>query len=355
MKKLHILSVLLLLFTMSCNRNLKTPATNLAEVKQIGTPSQVSILFKSNRNNEVSWYLMAVDGSQVRKISFEKLAGKQTSEIIWVPELESFIMEISGYQIQPDYYVVDWDGNIKTRLTNDLYGESDAKYNKFTDKIAYTCFYNDLDICLVSLDGSKFIDLTAAPSRDSSPLWIARGSKIVFVSNRSGVPGIWSFNTDGSDLKSLSTNLVPEDNPAVSPDEKRIAFRSMRDLQSEVYIMNSDGTEQRNLTNNPAEDSEPKWAPNNELLAFRSNRDNGNDIYVMNVDGSNVTNVTNTHDIYEDNFLWSPDGERIIYSSKEGGNSDIFSVKKDGSDKVNLTRNPADDVDPILITLKSNP
>ena len=46
------------------------------------------------------------------------------------------------------------------------------------------------DILLLALDGSSEITAVSGPGDDSRPLWTADGSRLVFMSNRSGNPSL---------------------------------------------------------------------------------------------------------------------------------------------------------------------
>jgi hypothetical protein len=67
--------------------------------------------------------------------------------------------------------------------------------------------------------------------------------KIAFVSDRDGNSEIYSCNTDGSNVQRLTNDPWEDEQPAWSPDGTKIAFISNRTGgDHELYIMNSDGT-----------------------------------------------------------------------------------------------------------------
>ena len=88
-----------------------------------------------------------------------------------------------------------------------------------------------------------------------------RKTKIAFHSNRDGNQEIYVMNPDGSRQINLTNNPAKDSNPSWSPDGKMIAFQSDRDGNQEIYIMNADGGESKRLTDNPAQDDCPAWSP----------------------------------------------------------------------------------------------
>lgn len=307
------------------------------------------IMFYSDRGGENAWYTLDLEGDRISKLAFPNLTSYRVEGIKWIPGIGLFAMELLDNYNQSDYYLVDIEGNIRQRLTNDLYGESDISYSKESDQFVYVCVDLDLDICTIERDGTNKINLTLIPSREGMPHWSRSGEWILFVSNRSGVPGIFKVNKNSAETIQLSSVLFPESNPIWSNDDSSILFTSQRDGNSEIYTMSEFGDNLKNLTNHPASDFDPLWSPDESLIAFQSTRNDGNDIYIMNSDGSNVINITNTPGLKEMSYVWSLDGKSIIFASREENGYELFSIKTDSSGLHNLTNNSANDVDPQWI------
>jgi Tol biopolymer transport system component len=90
-----------------------------------------------------------------------------------------------------------------------------------------------------------------------------------------------------------------------SPDGTKIAFVSDRSGVEDVFVINVDGTGLVNLTNNPTYDGSPTWSPDGEWIAFMSDRDGNGEIYIMRADGSGLQNITNSPE-WEFSPYWSP-------------------------------------------------
>jgi TolB protein len=70
------------------------------------------------------------------------------------------------------------------------------------------------------------------------------------------------MNSDGSDVRQLTSNDQRDGCPQWSPDGQRFVFYSERDGDPEIYTMNADGTEQRRLTHSPGRDQVADWVEN---------------------------------------------------------------------------------------------
>jgi TolB protein len=214
------------------------------------------------------------------------------------------------------------------------------------------------------------------------------GSRIVFVSNRTGSKEIWVMNWDGSDqhqitkynsistfpsvspdghivafttyasgypaiqLFSLDTNRkLPFYNQRASmnafvsftPDSKQVVFSSTAaGGAAQLYIANADGTGFRRLTNSGVIEVEAKINPKTGLdLVDVSGRSGLPQVYKMNMEGTDVQRLSaGTGEAT--NPSWSPDGTHIAFAWTKGfepGNYNIFVMDVITRDTVQLTAN----------------
>ena len=164
----------------------------------------------------------------------------------------------------------------------------------------------------------------------SNPAWGPGYTRIAF-NYTSGIPGqdIWTMNADGTGAMPVTTdgtNFVP----SFSPDGSKIAFVSTRTGSYQIFTMNADGTNQKQLTN-VAGNTYPSWSPDGTKIMFGSSRSGNDDIFVMNADGSNVQQLTTDPGV-DAAAVWSPDGKQIAYENLKAG-CDIMIMRADGSVK----------------------
>jgi len=198
---------------------------------------------------------------------------------------------------------------------------------------------------------------------NEEPTWSPDGSKIAFTSDRSGNYDIYVMNSNGSNVRQLTSSpfatlsLVPGNAddyaPAWSPDGKQIAFVSGRNnlswsfVDTDIYIMDQDGQNVVKWKGSQyySADKFPEWSPDGCCITYASSPypdvvgSGLSDIYMASTDPSLepiITNLTMLEAINSDPS-WSPDKNRIVFASVGDESWHIYMMNKNGSDFIQLT------------------
>jgi TolB protein len=208
------------------------------------------------------------------------------------------------------------------------------------------------------------------------------GTKIFFVSDRTGHKEIWSMDYDGANQRQLTNYKSTSSMPAVSPDGKMFAFVTYPQTKRNGYVVDEDPrimihsveTGRRLTFYNPVSSvvETPEFTPDGQRLLFataiggwvqicesningggfqrlshvnaievspRVNPKTGNDVlfisgrsgrqqlWRMNIDGTNLEKLTPGNDGDQANPSWSPNGQFIAFVWTRGyepGNFNIF-------------------------------
>ncbi len=184
------------------------------------------------------------------------------------------------------------------------------------------------EIWVMDYDGNNQRALTEYGSLCLSPEVSADGSLLAFTSFARGNPSIFVFSLE-TNRKLTFYNQVASLNatPSFSPDGTRVAFSSTVSGRAQIYIANPDGSNLRRVTHSLAIEMEPKFNPRSGAqIAFVSGRSGPPQIYLMDAEGTNVRRLTSGQGDAV-NPGWSPDGQRIAFSWTKGyepGNYNIF-------------------------------
>jgi TolB protein len=204
-------------------------------------------------------------------------------------------------------------------------------------------------IFTMNSDGSNlhFVAEVSGVPDWSGPSWSPDGNALVYSTENCVFPGctyyVHRVKLDGSGHGVISYGTNPEWSPAGG----RIAIEryDQNPFNSNIFTIDSGGDGDTRLTTSAGHDYGPEWSPEGDRIAFASNRDGNYEIYVMNADGTGQTRITNTA-ANETSPAWSPDGTKIVFERMTHPNpfncyaecnASIYKVNADGSGEVRLT------------------
>ncbi|MEO8359163.1 MAG: gamma-glutamyltransferase [Vicinamibacteria bacterium] len=124
---------------------------------------------------------------------------------------------------------------------------------------------DDADLYTVALAGGAPKQLTKNPARDLSPTVSADGTKIAFVSDRSGSDQIWVMPVDPpfGEAHRVTFSDGDDTDPAWSPDDRRIAYTTVVSNERWIAVTDAGGGE-RQLVRRGA--MSPAWSPDGANL-----------------------------------------------------------------------------------------
>ena len=153
---------------------------------------------------------------------------------------------------------------------------------------------------------------------------------------------------EGGDLRRLTTDTGQDQNGQWSPDGSRIAFVSDRSGSAQIWLMDADGSRQRQLSQEPAIHGWPKWHPDGKTLVVWSYDPSTatHGIKTIEVDSGREHTLVASREML-DRPEFHPDGERIAYAAETGGNWDIWCVRAADGETNRLTTDPQMESNPL--------
>ncbi len=127
--------------------------------------------------------------------------------------------------------------------------------------------------------------------------------------------------------------------PQVSPDGRWIVFTLRKtDLEADkgrtdLWLIDTDGTDLRRLTSHPESDFNPRWAPDGKSVWFISTRSDSSQVWRIRVDGGEAQQVTDLP-LDVGNLLVSPDGRHIAFTIEVFPDCKTIADTKDRLDKI---------------------
>ncbi|MBI4337501.1 MAG: S9 family peptidase [Chloroflexi bacterium] len=197
-------------------------------------------------------------------------------------------------------------------------------------------------IWTVSTRGGQPAPFTSGLWRDHSPRWSPDGTRLAFISDRSGTPQVWATTRAGGEAQQVTAVEHGVSEFAWSPDSSRIAiiakvmeeeprkgrsdartitrlyYRTNDDgyfdgKRRHLFVAPAEGGVSRQLTSGQWDDSGPTWSPDGKAIAFASGRDDKEgysrvtDIWAVAAEGGSLRRLTAGNALLA-SPAWSPDG-----------------------------------------------
>jgi Tol biopolymer transport system component len=245
--------------------------------------------------------------------------------------------------------------------TDDEIFASSLRLNNMSDRLVFArkadgTGENNLEIYSVNTEGNDLRRLTSNNYWDLYPVWSPDDSKIAYLSKREGDLDIYVMDSDGSNPEKLFDS---GDNDAdIDWAGDTIVFTSQyavwkirEDGASPIQVTEPTGRGEWGKANLPKGDYDPRVSPNGKKVVFErledtSQPNGGYNIFLVNADGTGEKRLTDSS--YAQGLVsWSHLGERLVYvvAAINGvGEYDIYMMNSDGTENHNITPDyfPAD-------------
>jgi|GEM_PF-3256573 len=283
----------------------------------------------------------------------------------WSPDGKIIVFERWG-----GLYTILAKGGTPKRITADTI---QAQHPAWSPDGKWIAFNSSGHLSIISPDGSSIKQVTAGDS-DRAPSWSPDCKNLFFISERSGLPQVWSVSlesgepkqlteepevyifapqwlsgrevlvyTAGGKIHTLDPNAGAKDiipftarltlsrkpykrrRTKIPQPGERLPVRGIyRPVSSpdgkhiafaalgDIWMSHEDGSVEQ-LTSGRADDCDPSWSPDGRSICFVSNRTGDYQVWVVEVRDRELRQVTDTPGDAE-TPLWHPSGETIVFT-----------------------------------------
>lgn len=174
------------------------------------------------------------------------------------------------------------------------------------------------------------------------------GTRIIFVSDRTGAKEIWSMSYDGTDQRQITRYNTISTFPSVSPDGKKLAFTSWLRGLPEIVLFSLETNRRLNFYNQQASmNAFVDFTPDSKQVIFSSTANGGAaQLFMANADGSGLRRITASNAIEVEPKINPKTGLDIVWVSGRSGMPQIYRMHIDGADAQRITNGEGEATNP---------
>ena len=345
----------------------------------IGLPSLSAaqtyrIAFLSTRNGAAGIHVMESDGSNVKRLTEDKLSlvkggawSPDGQRILFYAVRQGDLELLVRYRAPLHYplYVMDASGAGQKRLL-DVPVLPEAKWSPDGKRIVFTSAFEDPDredpgpgkdgrasaalyVLEVATGAYKRVTRVAETDVLPSPAWSPDGKRVAFTCGKRPERSreICVVDADGTNQKPLTTRRGVAVTPAWSPDGRHVAF-GVDGSETGVYVIDQNGADLRRISESRGWNV--AWSPDGKRLLTQAARH----FCIVDVEQKDCTRLSPGEGRVLD-AVFSPDGRDVLFRSNESGKDRIYAIKVDGTGRRILSDGVGEDslfaVSPLLRTV----
>lgn len=255
------------------------------------------------------------------------------------PALEMQVWDVTGKLLLNRRYSGDEKGlrDIGLRFCADLVELLTGKRSVFGTRMVFVSNRTgQKEIYMCDFDGSNIRQLTNTHSISLTPAVSSDGKFLAWTDFSSGRPDLYIKNLSTGSTVSVKKHGVCI-SPAWRPGAHECATTLSYEGSQDLYLINADGAVIRRLTRGQSIEVSPTFSPDGSKMAFVSTREGGPQIFIQDLASGSVRRLTYSGN-YNTQPSWSPTGNKILFSSlQKNGEINIFMIDADGSNLLQLT------------------
>jgi TolB protein len=250
-----------------------------------------------------------------------------------------WLTDWSGPPVSANYltfgYTAVQDGRLVLFAWLDNVGQPDQQRAQVIGKL----YFGSLDA-----EGSRKIarDFAADILRQMGVQSLA-GTKIFFVSDRSGAKEIWSMDYDGTNQRQMTSYRSTTNMPAVSADGKLFAFTTYARGNPQIMVHAVEGNRRMTFYNPVSSVVEtPEFTPDGKHMLFAAAIDGWVQICLSDVDGGNMQRISHVRAIEVSPKVNPKTGSEVLFISGRSGGQQLWKMNINGGDLERLTTGEGD-------------
>ena len=266
-------------------------------------------------------FIRPLAGGPLKRISSP---GNFLYHVVWASDGMSVIGTIEAGGIT-SLWRIPVDGGEPSRIAGLQDGARRATVSSASHRLVYERAFFEENIW--SLTEQARVPVIASTRRDFNPQLSPDGSRIAFVSDRTGGSEIYVSDADGRNPVQLTSfGNVVLDGIRWSRNGGELTFAVLRGTDRDIYVMPSAGGAPRQIVRAPSDEGRPSFSMDGNWIYFRSNRSGRDEIWKIPHEGGDPIQVTKKGGF---EALESLDGKTLYFTQTRASNG-LWSIPASG-------------------------
>lgn len=174
------------------------------------------------------------------------------------------------------------------------------------------------------------------------------GTKVYFISDRSGAKELWQMDYDGQNQTQLTRFGEIVLTPSVAADNSKVAYTRLGKGGPSIGMLVPESNRRLPFVNPQASvNTTPEFTPDGKQVLFASSLTGGYaNIYISNADGSGLRRITSTRAVEVEPRVNPKNGREVVFTSGRGGQPQLYKMSIEGTDVERLTTGEGEAVNP---------
>ncbi len=309
-------------------RRLTAPANFLGETTPRFSPDGKKLAFvRVSLDQKQDLFVVPVEGGEAQQLTLD---GVVIHSLAWSADGQGIYFVSFRESNQPAIWRIPATGGSPEifstggkNITN-IAASSNGKTFAFVENL------NHATIWRLTASEQSAQKLIASTGIERDPQFSPDGSRIVFLSDRTGKIEIWTADANGRQLRQITDTQLEVSSPQFSPDNSRIVYQMVDEDNSAIFVIPAEGGVAKKLTPEKAKNGEPTWSADGEWIYFLSNRTGEDQLWKIKADGSgDVIQITQNGVV-----LATPaPARKTIFYIKSFGANELWQIPAEGGEE----------------------
>jgi TolB protein len=238
-----------------------------------------------------------------------------------------------------EIFYCDFDGNNPVQLTRDNSIALSPSWSPDQSQIAFVSYKDGAPkVYGVNVSNNSIYLISGFPGMNIAPAWRPGKNELAVSLSKDGDQDIYLVSPVGQIVRKYGVGLGSSISvsPSWSPDGQKFAYVSNESGGPQIYIFDTATGQKKRLTFSGNYNVSPAWSPKGDWIAYSGREEGEFNIFIISPNGGE--NRALTHGVRNEAPRWSPDGRMIAYSSNKQGVPAIRIMYWNGTGDWQLTR-----------------